>query len=198
MDDFNTNYKPVLETNTQNDLQKAVNGTWSCTATASPFGSDPSDDVLSEADLSAVLPAPHSLFMADSIGDGDGSCGTETQRIWQNADFKKAYDGLSCEPNVDRKSMTATVDYALCDTSAATANMACSCECSFSTLERNHPNLNHHSTIIAPTFSRERQAVHLRNCMLRNQRTWLVSWLVCQLHSHTKLRRDKLHHYRFR
>jgi len=124
INDFNTMLKQHLETAFQNGIKEHAGGTWSCTATAN-LSSDPSDD--SDAILSAVqaILAP-SLFMAGSIGEGDGTCATETDQVWQDADLKTALEGLnSCDTNVDKGSKTATVDFTSCDATAA-ANTACS------------------------------------------------------------------------
>ena len=131
MDDFNTIDKPEFEANNKNGLQEAVNGTWSCTATASPFGSDPSDEMFSEADLSAVLaiPAPSLLSIADSIGGDDSTCVTEMGKLWQDPGLIEAFIGLgACKPTtIDRVNKTATIDYPSCD-ATADLNTACTCE----------------------------------------------------------------------
>ena len=47
MEDFNEIGKPDAETNYKNGLEKYFWGTtWNCTATASPFGSDPFDEAV--------------------------------------------------------------------------------------------------------------------------------------------------------
>ena len=155
--------------------------------------------VLSKAVLSAVpaIPAPFS-FLAGSIGDGDGRCEAETRQIWQKTDLNAAIDGHlnSCDDyNVDIKSNASTLNYPPSD--ATIAASTCSCEFAFHLEKNYHLNLTLHSTIIAPTASRGRQAVHLRRCMLRDQWKWLVSWLVYRLKSSARLHRDKLHHGRF-
>ena len=105
-------------------------GSWSCTATATPKSSDdPSDDISSVAVLSAV-PATlsPSLSMASSIGEGNSTCGEETGQIWQDADLNEKMDGLdSCAKTMDGKTRTVTIDYPSCDAATA-ANTACSCE----------------------------------------------------------------------
>mmetsp|Transcript_24719 Transcript_24719/g.58668 ORF Transcript_24719/g.58668 Transcript_24719/m.58668 type:complete len:197 (+) Transcript_24719:238-828(+) len=79
----------------------------------------------SNAVLSAVpaIPDP-SLFMSGSIREGDDTCGTETDKVWKDADLDTAVKGLeSCAPTMGDK--TIKYDYPSCDATAAT-NTACS------------------------------------------------------------------------
>mmetsp|Transcript_24723 Transcript_24723/g.58678 ORF Transcript_24723/g.58678 Transcript_24723/m.58678 type:complete len:193 (+) Transcript_24723:238-816(+) len=93
----------------------------------------------SNAVLSAVpaIPDP-SLFMSGSIREGDDTCGTETDKVWKDADLDTAVKGLeSCAPTMGDK--TIKYDYPSCDATAAviaacssaggmsyTVDMACS------------------------------------------------------------------------
>ena len=85
--------------------------------------------VLSKAVLSAVpaIPAPF-FFMADSIGEGEGTCETETDTIWSKDEFLDAMDGLySCDATLDEEKKTGILDFSSCNATAA-ATTACSCE----------------------------------------------------------------------
>ena len=91
----------------------------------------------SNAVLSAVPAtlAP-SLFMAGSVGE-DGTCGTETAEVWQDADLNTAMKGLAaCPMTKDEVNKTATQDFSSCDATAA-ANAACSGEFVFNNLGNN-------------------------------------------------------------
>jgi len=124
--DFDTMLKQHVETGFQDAIKEHAGGTWSCTATAS-LSSDPSDDMSSDAALSAIpaIPDP-AAFMAGSIGEGDGTCGMETGKLMWDASLNAAMEGLeSCDSNVDEGSKTVMVDYPSCDATAAT-NTACS------------------------------------------------------------------------
>ena len=129
--DFDTMLKEHMENAFQKGIKHQFGGTWKCTATASPSSSDPLDDKSPDAVLSAVpaLPAPFS-FMADSIGEGDGTCVTETRQIWQDEDLlneKKNFLDSCTDYQYNHETNTSTLDYSSCDAAAA-ANTTCSCE----------------------------------------------------------------------
>jgi len=82
--------------------------------------------VLSSHAVLSAVPAIPSLFMSGSIGEDDGTCGTETEQVWKDAGLNTAMEGLnSCDANVDKGSKTVSVDFPSCDAAAA-ANTACS------------------------------------------------------------------------
>ncbi|EJK62061.1 hypothetical protein THAOC_17342 [Thalassiosira oceanica] len=75
----------------------------------------------SNAVLSAVpaIPDP-SLFMSGSIREGDDTCGTESEKVWKDADLDTASKGLkqSCAPTF-MGDKTIKYDYPSCDATAA-------------------------------------------------------------------------------
>ncbi|EJK52187.1 hypothetical protein THAOC_28571 [Thalassiosira oceanica] len=82
--------------------------------------------VLSSHAVLSAVPAIPSLFMSGSIGEDDGTCGTETEQVWKDAGLETAGEGLfSCDGNVDKGSKTFTLDFPSCDATAV-AITACS------------------------------------------------------------------------